>query len=88
MARETMDTYETALEQEMARAGVTVLSTGTYQVPSSSRPGQHYVVTYAGRGDEAEVALWDCTCPSRRTCKHINLVSGIVNNLNDEFGYE
>ena len=81
-------TYEEVLEREMSRAGVRVLGTGKYQVPSSSRPGEFNVVTYAGRGDEAEVALWSCTCPSRHTCKHISLVSGIVDDLNDEFGYE
>jgi len=82
------ETYEQALQREMAQANVTVLRAGEYRVPSSSRPGEYYIVTYAGRGDEAEVALWDCTCPARNTCKHINLVSGIVNNVNDEFGYE
>lgn len=83
-----MATYEQALQNEMTQANVTVLRKGAYQVASSSQPDQFHIVVYVGRGDEAEVALWNCTCPARRTCRHIKLVSGIVDRVNDEFGYE
>ena len=88
MSARVEQTYEQALAEDMARAGITILGHGTYRVPSSRGPGTTYIVGYAGRGDEVEVALWTCTCPSRGTCKHIDLVSGIVDALNEEFGYE
>ena len=41
--------------------------------------GQH-TVEYCGSGDADPdyVAIWSCTCLSRKTCKHIDMVSEYI----------
>ena len=64
--------------------------TKVYSVPSSSQPNIIYTVRYEGAPEFMNPAVntWTCTCPSRQTCKHIKLVSEIVDYAGDEFGYE
>jgi len=57
-------------------------------VPSSSGSGR-YLVRFAGRPEDDEmVSLWDCSCPSRVTCKHIKRVGGAIGAIGDALGYE
>jgi len=43
------------------------------QVKSSSLRGVHYEITYS-----EGLNAWWCTCPARRTCKHVKAVSFIM----------
>ena len=57
-------------------------------VPSSSGSGR-YLVWFVGRPEDDEVVcLWDCSCPSRATCKHIKRVGGAIGAIGDALGYE
>lgn len=93
MRESTMTEQETQEQMEArlcAEHGITKQADGSYKVPSS-RPGKSYIVQYEGSGDADPefVALWSCTCPAGaygRTCKHVNMVSTINDEICDEFG--
>jgi hypothetical protein len=78
-------------EQEiLTRFGITTAGEHAYAVPSSNGKGT-YTVRYAGRGDCAEVRLWECDCPAGqhgKTCKHIRLVGEANGAICDELGCE
>ena len=75
-------------EQELLRQHGITKHDGEYHVPSSDGR-RTYIVTFAGHPyGEDNTYLWNCTCPARTTCKHINRVAAISGQLSDEFGYE
>lgn len=88
-----MSDYEQYLD-ELCRAR------GVRYVPETDTERERFIVpsskgsaTYEVRFDRRvaeDVSLWGCTCPAAahgRDCRHVELVSTLVNTACDEFGY-
>jgi hypothetical protein len=56
-------------------------------VPSSSGD-RRYLVWFVGRPEDEMVSLWDCSCRSGETCKHVKRVRGAIGAIGDALGYE
>jgi len=63
--------------------GIEVIDESTYRIV-----GRPYTIRWVGRTEDGYGHLWECDCPSRKTCKHIRAVAEAEAEVRDLLGLD